>query len=104
VRMKETLDQEGNLYYQRCECGPGFTCDYHTAREWEDSHAEASDLARSILDHPSNTATATPQSRVYEHDSGDQVLVTTYADGSTTVALRLKGWTSWGAPLKRVNP
>jgi hypothetical protein len=69
------------------------------------------ELDRASLDasmslHPSswNTAEEGPRTRVYEHDSGDQVLVTTYANGTMTVALRLKGWTSWGPPLKRVIP
>lgn len=89
--MKETLDHEGNVYVQLCECdeeGPG-TCDYHAAREWDDPIREWNEGVR-----PVRTLTFTL-------DGGREVMVTILSHGEVTVAERARSdhSISWGPPI-----
>jgi hypothetical protein len=56
------------------------------------------ELMESYHRHPSNG----PRSRVYDFGRL-QVLVTDYADGRQTTALRSKRWDSWGPPREAVS-
>jgi hypothetical protein len=99
--MKETLDQDGNLYIQTCECddGPGL-CDYHADRE---------SLTEAIAAHPVswkprvfNTADLGPRVLTFTLKGGREVMVTQLDSGEVILAERERAdhTLPWSAPLR----
>jgi hypothetical protein len=105
--MRESLDQNGNVFEEPCGCGLGYTCSYHTLRELDD---EAADIAEAVTAHPAswkprvfNTVELGPRVLTFTLSGGREVMLTILTEsGEVTLAERERAdhTLPWSAPLR----